>query len=108
MCSKLSSLVVAAVILSGCISDKMVDVFTEEEFEEIRQFGPLPEVPPDPTNRYANDEASAVFGQRLFFEKSYAGVLSIADPALGAVGEKGKIACSSCHDPANYYTDTRS
>jgi cytochrome c peroxidase len=108
MRSNVSSLVVVAVTLSGCMSDKMVDVFTEEEFEQIRELGPLPEVPADPTNRYADDEAAAVFGQRLFFEKSYASALSIADPALGAVGERGKIACASCHDPANYYTDTRS
>jgi cytochrome c peroxidase len=99
---------VAVVILCGCMSDKMVDVFTEEEFEQIQQFGPLPEVPPDSTNRYADDPACAVFGQRLFFEKSYSNALSIADPALGAVGDKGKISCASCHDVANYYSDTRS
>ena len=98
----------AAVALAGCMTDKMVDVFTDEEFAEIRQFGPLGEVPPDPTNRYADDQAAATFGQRLFFEKSYSHALTIADPALGAVGALGKIACASCHDVTNYYTDTRS
>ena len=100
--------VVAGLILAGCMSDKMVDVFSEEEFDIIRQFGPLGDVPPDPTNRYADDEAAAAFGQRLFFEKGYAHKLTIADPALGNVGDEDKISCASCHDPTAYYTDTRS
>ena len=108
MRANLSSVVVSAVALAGCMSDKMVDEFTDEEFDVIRTLGPLGDVPADTTNRYANDEASAVFGQRLFFEKSYSHELAIADPALGAVGDKGKVACASCHDTTNYYTDTRS
>lgn len=90
------------------MGDAMVDVFTDEEFQLIEQFGPLGELPAAPTNRYADDPTAATFGQRLFFEKSYAHALTIADPALGAVGDTGKVSCASCHDPANYYTDTRS
>lgn len=90
------------------MGENMIDVFTEEEFDEIQKLGPLGTVPPDPTNRYADDPAAAAFGQRLFFEKSYAHALTIADPSLGAVGDKGKVACASCHDPSNYFTDTRS
>jgi cytochrome c peroxidase len=86
----------------------MVDVFTEEEFEHIQQFGPLGDVPADPSNRYADDPAAAAFGQRLFFETSHAHALTIADPTLGAVGETSKVSCASCHDPTGYYTDTRS
>src|SRR3954471_2696352 len=93
---------------AGCIGDKMVDVFADEEFEQIKTLGPLGDVPPDPTNRYADDPAAAKLGQRLFFEKSYAHALTIADPALGAIGDTGKISCANCHDPAAYYTDTRS
>jgi cytochrome c peroxidase len=93
----------------GCIPGKgMVDVFTEEEFDQIRQFGPLGELPASPTNRYADTVEVAAFGQRLFFEKSYAHALTIADPMLGAVGDKGKISCAMCHDPTVYFTDTRS
>lgn len=111
MRSSRTSIVVAALsagYLAGCMGDQMVDVFTNEEFEQIRQFGPLGDVPKDTTNRYADDQAAATFGQRLFFEKSYSNKLTIADPALGAVGDRGKIACASCHDVNNYYTDTRS
>jgi cytochrome c peroxidase len=108
MRANLCSVVCSAVALAGCISDKMVDAFTEEEFDVIRTLGPIGQVPADSTNRYADDEASALFGQRLFFEKSYSHGLAIADPVLGAVGDTGKVACASCHDTANYYTDTRS
>jgi cytochrome c peroxidase len=100
--------VVATLILAGCMGDKMVDVFTEEEFEVIREFGPLGDVAPDPTNRYADDAAAAAFGQRLFFEKYYAHELTLVDPVLGELGKRGKISCASCHDPTAYYTDTRS
>lgn len=103
----LSSIVVIATA-AGCMSENMVDVFSEEEFEMIKTLGPLGSVPADPTNRYADDAAVATFGQRLFNEKGYSHALTIADPALGNVGDKGKISCTSCHDPANYYTDTRS
>ena len=89
-----SSVVFAAVALAGCMSDKIVDAFTDEEFAVIQTLGPLGDVPADSTNRYANDEAAAVFGQRLFFEKSYSHALTIADPALGAVGDTGKVACA--------------
>ncbi|HSS03080.1 MAG TPA: cytochrome-c peroxidase, partial [Kofleriaceae bacterium] len=93
----------------GCIPGKdMVDVFTGEEFEQIRKFGPLGDLPTSPTNRYADTAEVAAFGQRLFFEKSYAHALTIADPTLGTVGDKGKISCSTCHDPTGYFTDTRS
>lgn len=99
----------AAVTVIGCVPGKeMVDGFTEEEFEQIRKFGPLGAVPPSPTNRFADNPSAAAFGQRLFFEKSYAHALTVSDPALGNVGDKGKVSCASCHDPASYFVDTRS
>lgn len=103
----LSSIVVIATA-AGCMSEDMVDVFSEEEFAQIKKLGPLGQVPADPTNRYADDPTVAAFGQRLFFEKGYSHALTIADPALGNIGDKGKISCASCHDTSNYYTDTRS
>lgn len=106
--NNLCSVVAAALAFTGCIGDSMVDSFTSEEFDIIKQFGPLPDPPPDPTNKYADDPMVAAFGQQLFFEKSYAAKLTIADPVLGAVGDPGKVACASCHDVSHYWTDTRS
>ena len=55
---------------------------------------------------------AATFGQRLFFEKSYSGAIIVGDDGTnggnGAVGETGKVGCVSCHDPTNWYIDTRS
>ena len=93
----------------GCLPGSgRTDVFTDEEFEIIQQFGPLPAVPDNPTNKYANNRAAAAFGQRLFFEKGYAKALTVAGSGLGNVGEAGKVACASCHDPASYFSDSRS
>ena len=86
----------------------MVDVFTSEQFDQIKQLGPLPDLPPDTTNKYADNPMAAAFGQQLFFEKSYAGKLTMAEPTLGAVNDTGKVACASCHDVTHYWTDTRS
>lgn len=47
-------------------------------------------LPPDPTNRYADDDAAARLGQALFF-----------DPGLSPVG----ISCATCHDPAKHFAD---
>src|ERR1044071_5811967 len=109
MLLKLQTVCVGLVAAVGCMPGKdRVDVFTQEEFDQIRQFGPLPDLPPSPTNKYADNAAVAAFGQRLFFEKGYAHALTIADPALGAIGDTHKVSCPACHDVNNYYTDTRS
>ena len=50
-------------------------------------------VPIDPSNRYANDEAAASLGKRLFF-----------DPAFSS---NGRVSCASCHDPERLFTDGR-
>jgi cytochrome c peroxidase len=58
-------------------------------------------LPPDPTNRFADDANAATLGQRLFFEKAVSGALAVANDGinggLGLVGDVGKISCASCH-----------
>jgi cytochrome c peroxidase len=63
---------------------------------ELMKLSPLPALPADPTNKYADDSAAAALGQRLFFDKRYSGALSLKSD-LGEIGETGKVACSSCH-----------
>lgn len=108
--NNLCFVVVATLTMSGCMSDKMVDAFTEEEYEVIKQFQLTSGPPPDPTNKYADNDQVAVFGQQLFFEKSYAGKLTIADPVLDPTRtfDTGLVACASCHDVTHFYVDTRS
>ena len=95
--------------LPACLPDSgQTDGFTDEELALIATLGPLPEPPPNPTNRYADDPEAAAFGQRLFYEKGFAKALTVAGSGLGNVGDTGKVNCASCHDPASFYSDTRS
>lgn len=62
--------------------------------DQLRHLGPLPEVPPDPTNRVADDPAAAYYGQWLFF-----------DPRLSGNGE---VSCATCHRPEHAFADDKS
>ena len=63
---------------------------TDEEVARIARMSPLPAVPADPSNRFAESEAAAEFGHALFFETR--------------LSPKG-VSCATCHDPARYFTD---
>jgi cytochrome c peroxidase len=64
-------------------------------------LSPLPVVPDDSTNAFADNADAATLGQMLFFDKSYSGPLTVGDDGtnggLGAVNDTGKVACVSCH-----------
>lgn len=66
---------------------------------------PLPAVPADPTNAYADNAAAATLGQMLYFDKSYSGALNHSadggNGSLGLAGEAGKVSCFSCHGSAS-------
>jgi cytochrome c peroxidase len=91
-------------------------MFSEAEWRRIDTFSPLPPPPPSPTNRFADNLAVAELGQRLWFEKHYAGEITEGclldgcadDGGLGKVGETGKVACADCHDPQHWFSDRRS
>lgn len=102
-------------LIAGCggaSTPGTVDNFSAAEWSKISMFGPLGPPDADTTNLYADNAAAAAFGQRLFFEKSYSGAIVVGDDGtnggLGAVGETGKVGCVSCHDPGNWFIDTRS
>lgn len=52
-----------------------------------------PSLPPDPTNRVADDPAAAAFGRELFYD--------------AALSPSGTVSCATCHDPALHFTDGR-
>ena len=90
-------------------------VFTQGEMAALQTLSPatLPAPPHDASNAHADDPKAAAFGQKLFFDTGLSGRL--LDPAdnggpgtLGHMGETGRVACVSCHDPANAFVDTRS
>lgn len=102
--------------VAGCEPEpggELVDgVFTPEEWAKVQTLSPLPELLEDTTNKLADDPAAAKLGQQLFFEKGYAGPIvgdyDASSGSNGAVGETGKIACESCHQPENDWIDKRS
>ncbi len=96
--------------VSACADEELVDgTFPPAEWEKIKGFSPVPSPPPSPTNRFADDDRAVVLGQKLFFEKRYSGAITFDHPTSeGLVGEPGKYSCASCHDPNQWFIDTRS
>jgi cytochrome c peroxidase len=70
--------------------------FTTAERAVIATLTPLPALRPDPTNAVADDPAAAALGHALFFDPRYSGPI-VAASDLGAVGERGRVSCASCH-----------
>jgi cytochrome c peroxidase len=93
-------------------SDKNTEMFSHEEWAIIKTLSPLPDLPVDKTNEYRDSPAAALLGQKLFFEPRLSGPIQTGTPAegqLGAIGEKGKIACRNCHMPeSKWLFDIRS
>jgi cytochrome c peroxidase len=56
-------------------------------------IGSLPPLPPDRSNRVADDPRAAKLGQRLFFDRRMSG--------------NGEVACATCHKPELRFTDGR-
>ncbi len=69
--------------------------WTAEELDVLRSLSlsSLPKLPPDPTNRYADDPRAADFGHRLFFDIR--------------LSSNGRVACATCHIPELAFTDGR-
>jgi cytochrome c peroxidase len=91
-----------------------VDI-TPEEWAALQALSPdsWPVAPADVTNAHADDSAAALFGQKLFYDKSFSGPLLDSDndgsaASLGTVGQTGRVACAGCHVAASGFSDTRS
>lgn len=91
------SVIQAAILLSAALASAAAHgdepSFNAQEVERILSHSPLPDPPRDPTNRMADDPATARLGQRLFFDKR--------------LSSDGARSCASCHDPARGFTDGR-
>jgi cytochrome c peroxidase len=66
-------------------------LYNAEELTVILRHSPMPPVPPDPTDRVADDSRAVKFGQYLFFDAHLSG--------------NGSISCATCHEPARAFTD---
>jgi cytochrome c peroxidase len=66
---------------------------TEQVAMRVRRNPPLGAVPADPTNRFADSDAAAQLGRRIFFDARFSA--------------SGTVRCASCHDPAHGFADAR-
>ncbi len=55
------------------------------------QLESLKPLPPDPSNRFADDPRAAALGERIFFDTRFS--------------DNGEVACATCHQPEKYFTD---
>lgn len=90
-----TALLVACLV--GCPAppepDAVPGVWTAAEVAQLRQLRLDATLPPDPTNRWADDARAAELGQALFY-----------DPGLSP---SGGVSCATCHSPALGFADGR-
>jgi len=84
---------IVAVSWSSGASGTDLGLYTPAELAAIYSHSPLGPLPPDPTNRVADDTRAAILGQALFFD--------------GRFSANGKVSCASCHQPDLAFTDAR-
>src|SRR5262247_1503085 len=67
--------------------------WSDEELTQLRALwiGSLQPLPADPSNKYADDEDAARFGQKLFFDSRFSA--------------NGEVACATCHIPDKLFQD---
>jgi cytochrome c peroxidase len=89
----LATLAVTAVACAATSTDG--GRWSDEQIDEIRSLwiGELEPLPPDPTNRYADDPSAVALGKKLFF-----------DARLSSTGE---VSCATCHLPGRQFQDDR-
>ncbi len=90
-------------------------VITSSQWAALRALSPDPLPGPrrDPTNRFADNQAAAALGQKLFYDRSFSGPLLDTDndgspQSLGLPGQAGRVACAGCHISKSGFSDTRS
>jgi cytochrome c peroxidase len=68
-------------------------LYTADELSSIYGHSPLGRLPPDPTDRVAENLDAAALGQFLFFDSRFSA--------------NGRISCATCHNPALAFADGR-
>ncbi len=80
-----------AVLVAACQSDPNQWNADEKQILRGLWLGSLKPLPPDPSNRYADDDKAAKLGQKLFFDTRFSA--------------NGQVACATCHHPDKLFQD---
>ena len=87
------AIILLLVLLAPTFSSAAATEWNDRELRLLASLSlsKLKIAPSNPSNRYANNEAAAAFGERLFFDARLSGT--------------GKISCATCHQPELRFTD---
>jgi cytochrome c peroxidase len=79
--------------------------WSDGEWAQLAALAKLPPLPPDLTNRWADDAAAAALGHRLFYDTSFSGLSRQADSlrrtttaVRAPLCQPIKVSCASCHE----------
>ena len=92
-----AALVMLALALPGvwlaAQSASQAAAWTPAELAMLRSLSlkALPPLPPDPSNRVADDPRAVALGRQIFYDPRFSG--------------NGKVSCATCHVPDRYFTD---
>lgn len=86
-------ILLAAAFVAVGTAAAMAGHWTPDEKQTLRSlwFGSLEALPPDPSNKYADDPKAVALGHRLFFDVR--------------LSSNGQVSCATCHEPAQSFTD---
>ncbi|HEX9983865.1 MAG TPA: cytochrome c peroxidase [Thermoanaerobaculia bacterium] len=86
-------LTVALTTVAATRGDRWSQRWSDEELDILRglSLAELEPLPPDPTNRVADDPRAVQLGQRLFFD--------------ARLSSNGKVSCATCHLPDREFQD---
>lgn len=84
-------LLAVTTLLSAAVLKR--DAWTADEVAELRKLSlaQLEPLPPDPTNRFADDPRAVALGQQLFFDTR--------------LSSNGQVSCATCHQPNAGFQD---
>lgn len=88
-----SATVLALLVTMATVTASSRGSWTSAQLDELRSMSlaELDALPPDPTNRVADDPAAADLGRRLFFDTR--------------LSSNGRVACSTCHQSDRGFED---
>lgn len=97
---KARALVVSSIIAVIAIISTVVALgvfhnrgWSQEELATLKSLwiGSLPDLPADPSNKYADDARAVALGEKLFFDTRFS--------------SNGQVSCGTCHLPEKAFTD---